>query len=303
MICLVGSMVAGGIVPALWSGCRAFFDSETGYAGLAVPPMIMLMLLFAFIDVKFSRESVGWSHLRILVFLVVFSAVAYHVTLAITGNSDFALIAFLLGISPTANAAPVITSLLHRREDYVTLGVVGTNLFVAAALAPLVAFVVGNSAIHVDTFEMAWKTLALIGTPFVAAMIFRKFIPRAAEFVRRWKIFSFYLWMLMLFTVCAQSSAYILKQDLRPTLLLEIFALTLVMCVLNFVGGFCIGEPRFRRECSQTVGQKNTMLMLWVGMTFFSPVIALGATFYVVCHNSWNSWQLRHADKNATTIR
>lgn len=65
MICLVGSMVAGGIVPALWSGCRAFFDSETGYAGLAVPPMIMLMLLFAFIDVKFSRESVGWSHLRL----------------------------------------------------------------------------------------------------------------------------------------------------------------------------------------------------------------------------------------------
>ncbi len=303
MICLVGSMAAGGIVPALLpESCREFFDNKTGLAGNFVPPMIMLMLLFAFIDVKFSRESVGWSHLRILLFLAGFSAVAYYATFAITGNSDFALIAFLLGISPTANAAPVITSLLNRREDYVTLSVVATNLFVAVALAPLATLVVGGS-IHIETAAMAWKTMLLIGTPFVTALIFRNFIPRAAAFVRRWKIFSFYLWMLMLFTVCAQSSAYILKQDLPSTLLLEIFALTLVMCALNFVGGFCLGEPKFRRECSQSVGQKNTMLMLWVGLTFFSPVIALGATFYVICHNSWNSWQLRHADKNATTIR
>ncbi len=309
MLCLVGAMALGGSVPALWSGCRAFFDNETGHAGLVVPPMIMLMLLFSFIDVKFGRESTGWSHLRIPLFMVALASGAYFAVLALTElltgtpNQNFAVMAFLIGMSPTANAAPVITSLLKRREDYVTLSVVLTNLFAAFALAPLVALVIG-SAIEIDTLGLAWKTALLIGSPFALSVIFRNFLPRAAAFVRRWKILSFYLWMVMLFTVCAQSSAYICAQEnLSPLILVEIFAISATMCALNFFGGFCLGEPKFRRECSQSIGQKNTMLMLWVGLAFFNPIVALGPTFYVVCHNLWNSWQLRHADRNETTIR
>ena len=300
MLCLVGAMALGGAVPALWRASGKFFDD---YAGDFVPPMIMLMLLFAFIDVKFGRESTGWSHLRIPLFMVGLASAAYFAVLALTGDQNFAAMAFLIGMSPTANAAPVITSLLKRREDYVTLSVVLTNLFTAFALAPLVALVIGGT-IEIDTFGMAWKTALLIGTPFALSVVFRNFLPRAAAFVRRWKILSFYLWMVMLFTVCAQSSAYICRQEnLSPLILLEIFAISAVMCALNFFGGFCLGEPKFRRECSQSVGQKNTMLMLWVGLAFFNPIVALGPTFYVVCHNLWNSWQLRHADKNATTIK
>lgn len=303
MLCLVGAMALGGAVPALWDASREFFDNETGHAGLVVPPMIMLMLLFSFIDVKFGKQSTGWSHLRIPLFMVALASGAYFVAMRLTGDQNFAVMAFLIGMSPTANAAPVITGLLKRREDYVTLSVVLTNLFAAFALAPLVALVIGGS-IEIDTIGMAWKTVLLIGTPFALSVVLRKFFPRAADFVRRWKIFSFYLWMVMLFTVCAQSSAYICRQEnLSPTILLEIFGISAVMCALNFIGGFWLGEPKFRRECSQSVGQKNTMLMLWVGLAFFNPIVALGPTFYVVCHNLWNSWQLRHADRNETTIK
>ena len=184
MLSLVGAMALGGSVPALWSGCREFFDNETGYAGLVVPPMIMLMLLFSFIDVKFGKESTGWSHLRIPLFMVAFATGAYFAVLALTGVQNYAVMAFLIGMSPTANAAPVITSLLKRREDYVTLSVVLTNLFTAFALAPLVALVIG-SAIEIDTLGLAWKTALLIGTPFALSVIFRNFLPRAAAFVRR----------------------------------------------------------------------------------------------------------------------
>lgn len=303
MLCLVGAMALGGAVPALWDASREFFDNETGHAGLVVPPMIMLMLLFSFIDVKFGKQSTGWSHLRIPLFMVALATGAYFVVMRLTGDQNFAVMAFLIGMSPTANAAPVITGLLKRREDYVTLSVVLTNLFAAFALAPLVELVIGGS-IEIDTLGMAWKTVLLIGTPFALSVVLRKFFPRAADFVRRWKIFSFYLWMVMLFTVCAQSSAYICRQEnLSPTILLEIFGISAAMCALNFFGGFCLGEPKFRRECSQSVGQKNTMLMLWVGLAFFNPIVALGPTFYVVCHNLWNSWQLRHADRNETAIK
>lgn len=298
MLCLVSAMILGGSVPVFWRASGTFFDN---YAGNFVPAMIMTMLLFAFIDVKFSKESTGWSHLRIPAFMVALAAVAYFVVLKLTDNQNFAVMAFLIGMSPTANAAPVITHLLNRREDYVTVSVVLTNLFTAFTLAPMVALVIGN-AIEIDTLGLAWKTILLIGSPFLFAVISRKFLPRVTAFIRRWKILSFYLWVLMLFTVCAQSATYIVKQDnLSLTILAEIFAIAVVMCVINFVSGYWLGEKRFRRECSQSVGQKNTMLMLWVGLAFFNPIVALGPTFYIVCHNLWNSWQLRRYEAVKTT--
>lgn len=300
MLCLVGAMALGGGVPALFRPAGAFFEN---CAGDFVPPMVMLMLLFSFIDVKFSRESTGWSHLRIPLFMVALATCAYFAVGKLTGNEDFAVMAFLIGMTPTANAAPVITGLLGRREDYATVSVVSTNLFTAVALAPVSALVFGD-ALEIDTFSLAWKTMMLVGVPFALSVIFRNFMKPVAAFIRRWKFLSFYLWMVMLFTVCAQSSAYVSKQEhLSPTLLLEIFALAASLCAINFAAGYFLGEPRFRRECSQSLGQKNTMLMLWVGLAFFNPVVALGPTFYVVCHNLWNSWQLRHADVNETTIK
>ena len=300
MLCLVGAMALGGGVPALFRPAGAFFEN---CAGDFVPPMVMLMLLFSFIDVKFSRESTGWSHLRIPLFMVALATCAYFAVGKLTGNEDFAVMAFLIGMTPTANAAPVITGLLGRREDYATVSVVSTNLFTAVALAPVSALVFGD-ALEIDTFSLAWKTMMLVGVPFALSVIFRNFMKPVAAFIRRWKFLSFYLWMVMLFTVCAQSSAYVSKQEhLSPTLLLEIFALAASLCAINFAAGYFLGEPRFRRECSQSLGQKNTMLMLWVGLAFFNPVVALGPTFSVVCHNLWNSWQLRHADVNETTIK
>lgn len=299
MICLVIAMVLGGAVPALWRTSGTFFND---YGNDIVPPMIMLMLLFSFIDVRFTRESTGWSHLRIPAAMVAIGCAAYFLVLKITGNQDFAVMAFLIGLTPTANAAPVITGLLGRREDYVTVSVVLTNLFTAFAIAPITALVLG-SVIEIDTAALAWKTILLVGAPFALAMILRRFAVPAAKFIHRWKFLSFYLWMVMLFTVCAQSSTYICAQpDIRPTLLAEVFGLAAAMCAINFLSGFWLGESRFRRECSQSLGQKNTMLMLWIGLAFFNPIVALGPTFYVVCHNLWNSWQLRATDKNLSTV-
>ncbi len=302
MFCLVGAIILGGVIPVIFSAARDFFDNEKGVAVNIVPPLIMLMLLSSFIDVKLKKGSTGWSLLRILIFMPVIATVAYFVLLKATGSENYAIMGFLIGMTPTATSAPVITGLLNKRADYVTVATVATNLFTAFALAPLTAIVVGGR-VEINTPALALKTILLIGVPFLLAVIFRNFAKPVAEFIRRHKRFSFYLWMIMLFTVCAQSSAYICKQeDLSHAILLQILGLAAVMCVINFVAGFALGEAKFRRECSQALGQKNTMLMLWVGLAFFNPIVALGPTFYVVCHNLWNSWQLRVADKNATTV-
>ena len=39
------------------------------------------------------------------------------------------------------------------------------------------------------------------------------------------------------------------------------------------------------------------MLTLYLAMTFASPLAALGPTFYVICHNTWNACQLFMYDR------
>lgn len=299
MLCLVSAIVAGCIFPILVPSTLDFFSVEavagTINAGTLVPYFVMVMLFFAFIDVKFSRETFGLSHIAILAFMVVFAVVMFWGVKRITGDLNYAIMAFLMAMTPTANAAPVITSLLGRRADYATVSVVVSNLFVAFTLAPLVHIVIGREY-EIETFNLALSAIKVIITPFVLSIILRKFWDAGTRFVRKCKFLSFYIWMIMLFSCCAQSSAYIARQEgITVRQIAGIFALAAAMCVVNFVCGYWMGEKQFKRECSQSLGQKNTMLMLWVGLAFFNPIVALGPTFYVICHNIWNSIQLKRA--------
>ena len=297
MLCLVSAIVAGCIFPFLFPSTQDFFSVEqvagTINAGTLVPYFVMTMLFLAFIDVKFSRETFAWSHLAILAFMVAFSVVMFGAVKLVTGNFNYAVMAFLMAMTPTANAAPVITALLGRRADYATVSVVLSNLFVAVALAPLVHLVIGNEY-EIETFDLAKSAILVVGTPFLLSMFLRNFWDAGMRFARKYKFLSFYIWMIMLFNCCAQSSAYIARQEgINFGQIAGIFALAAVMCAVHFVCGYFMGEKRFRRECSQSLGQKNTMLMLWVGLAFFNPIVALGPTFYVICHNIWNSIQLK----------
>ena len=71
-----------------------------------------------------------------------------------------------------------------------------------------------------------------------------------------------------------------------------------LVCAANFAVGRLLGGKKFSREASQALGQKNTTLTIYLALTYASPLIALGPTFYVIWHNLWNSWQLhRHGKK------
>lgn len=69
--------------------------------------------------------------------------------------------------------------------------------------------------------------------------------------------------------------------------------------MLNFLLGYAVGGKGLRRESSQTLGQKNTSLTIYLALIYANPLAALGPTFYVFWHNAWNALQLYlHARKN-----
>jgi BASS family bile acid:Na+ symporter len=75
----------------------------------------------------------------------------------------------------------------------------------------------------------------------------------------------------------------------------EIAVATSLVCAANFALGWAIGGRQFRREASQSLGQKNTTMTIYLALAYASPLVALGPTCYVVWHNLWNSWQLHRA--------
>jgi BASS family bile acid:Na+ symporter len=114
---------------------------------------------------------------------------------------------------------------------------------------------------------------------------------------------SFGAWVAAIFLITANASNFLRSQSgLSRTVVLEIAVASLLICVLSFGLGRLIGGREFAREASQSLGQKNTTFTIYLAMTYASPLVALGPTFYVIWHNLWNSWQLhQHANRESLT--
>ena len=58
--------------------------------------------------------------------------------------------------------------------------------------------------------------------------------------------------------------------------------------------GHCYGESI---SAGQALGQKNTMVGLWLTITFLNPTAAVAPCAYVIWQNMVNSWQLWYKEK------
>ena len=67
----------------------------------------------------------------------------------------------------------------------------------------------------------------------------------------------------------------------------------IAFCVLQFAVGKYVGARYGDKiTAGQALGQKNTVLIIWISYTFFTPITSIAGGFYSVWHNLINSWQL-----------
>jgi BASS family bile acid:Na+ symporter len=45
-------------------------------------------------------------------------------------------------------------------------------------------------------------------------------------------------------------------------------------------------------SASQSLGQKNTVLAIWIATTYLNPIVSVAPAAYILWHNSINSIQL-----------
>lgn len=285
---LVGAILLGVFVP------------QAHVLSPAIRWLIMAMLFIVFLQTKLSREALHRTHVVLLAANIAIGFAAWVVGGWI-GGRDVALAAFFAGITPTATAAPVIISFLRGKVDYVVAAFLLTNLTIAALMPVLLPAVLGQATPQVFGSVMTSVALVVFG-PLVAAWIVRRIHPGATAWPAKLRTVSFGMWIVALFLITANASAFVRTRVEAPQrVLLQIAATTLGVCVVNFALGHVIGGREYRREASQSLGQKNTTFTIYLALAYASPLIALGPTCYVVWHNLWNSWQLHRHGRGAGT--
>ncbi len=256
----------------------------------AIQYLLMVMLFFAFLDIDIQPRLFKKSMLWVLLGNISIAFAAYWILSFFDLN--LALAAFVTATAPTAIAAPVIISFIDGQVDYVMGMVLLTNVIMALVVPLALPFVIGATG-QISVWQVLWPVLLTMFVPLILARLVAYLPPAPKLAIRRGKSLSFPIWMANLFIVSAKASDFLRNNStVSISTVVNIALVSLVICVINFALGALIGGRRYWQETSQALGQKNNSFSIWIALTFVSPLVAVGPTFYVLYHNLYNTWQI-----------
>ena len=211
--------------------------------------------------------------------------------------------AFVCVICPTAAAAPVITERLGGSIASLTIYTILANV-VTSIIIPLFFPMVEKSAdiTFLTAFIMILRriTFVLI-VPLCLALLTRKFLPKVATRIKETKNLAFYLWGFNLSIIMGLTIRNILATQVYGTVLALLLLLPLVISLLLFSIGKAVGYHYGDSiSAGQALGQKNTVVGIWLTITFLNPVASIAPCAYVVWQNLINAWQLWYKQKYGT---
>ena len=269
------AMVVGAVL------CRsvAAVDDMSGH--MVTPVLIFLMLFVTFCRVR-PREM---------------RPSMLHVYLALRPlNPVVAQGAMICILAPVAMAAVVIAGMLGANVATMATYSLLCNMAVAV-IAPVVLSFTGNGEC---TFAQLLARIApLLIMPFAAAQFCRLVVPRAAGWVGDHGQISFYMWLLSLAFIIGRTTCFLLdhnEADRREEIALA--AVALIICLAQFSIGRRLGR-RYGDVVAggQSLGQKNTVLAVWMSQAFLDPISSVAPTAYIVWQNFVNSYQIYRKDR------
>ncbi|MBP5135036.1 MAG: transporter [Paludibacteraceae bacterium] len=283
--------------------CTKPLANET--VGYIQPLLIFSMLFLTFCKVKPSDLHFRTWYLWLsLIQTVSFGALA--MILHFVPDTSWRLIiesAMLCLICPTATAGAVVTMKLGGNAASLTTYTIFINLVVAIVIPLLVPIAHPQDGI---TFLPAFlliirKVFPLLICPLLAAWIVRYCLPKIHEKLLSCKDLAFYLWAVALAIAIAVTCKALVHSHENFARIAAMAATTLICCLLQFYIGRKIGARYGERiEGGQSIGQKNTVFIIWLGYTFMTPVTAISGGLYSIWHNTINSyqlWQKRKSDQ------
>lgn len=265
-----------------------------------MPYLLFLILLITFTKVSFKDIKIEPLHGWLLAIQLFGSVILF--ALLYPFDKYLAESAMLCLIAPTAAAAAVVTGKLGGSVPCLTTYTLLSSVltaFLVPLFFPLVASLPPDIDIHVESDFLSSVLLILsrvfmiLVLPLILAWAIRGFLPSLHRQMVKVSGVSFYLWGCSLTIVTAVTVDTLVKNDDKGMTEILAALVGLAACALQFYLGKRIGS-RYGERISggQGLGQKNTVLIIWISQMYLNPVSSLAPCSYVIWQNIVNSWQL-----------
>lgn len=208
--------------------------------------------------------------------------------------------AFICFICPTAAAVAVVTEKLGGSIGSLTTYTVIANIFtmiIIPSLFPMVEKGADVSFLYMSMMVFRNVTTVLV-VPLLLALLSRKFLPRFVDKVKSVKDLGFYMWCFNLTILMGETLRNFLHATVSGWILALLLIVPLVVCLVQFAIGKAVGRHWDASiSAGQALGQKNTIVGIWLTLTFLNPLAAVAPGAYVVWQNLVNGWQLWYKEK------
>ena len=291
--------MAGGII----------FHSHMHLIAPFSPYLIGIMLLITYC--KLNPREMSLNRFSLVMLSVQLGGGVLLYVLLLPFNELLAQGAFICVFCPTATAAPVITGMLGGSITRLATFSLASN-FSVALLAPILFTWMGADNYHQEipllniAMQISFKVVPIILGPLLIALFLEYVSPRLHREIGSHQGISFYVWAVSLFIVVGNAVSYVIghlsSNPDEGTMMLELSLVSLFACCSQFYIGRKLGGLQGDKVAgAQGLGQKNTVLAIWMSLTFLNPLTSVAPAAYVAWQNTINSLQLMHRARKIKT--
>lgn len=281
------------------------FHDWIHYLSFLTPYLIFIMLTITYTRIRSSELRITRFQWTLLAAQMIGCWLVYGVLYPI--NEQIAAASFLCVFMPTATAAPVITGMLGGSVTKLATYSLLSNLAVALTAPTFLSLVNGTGAdiSFTESFTtICAQVVPLLILPLVVAILMRHSAPKMHKAIAEHQSISFWMWAVALFIVMGRAVSFMIKQPFSelPTMVGMAAASLAVCCLQFFLGRKIGGRLGDRISGAQGLGQKNTIIGLWMALTYLNPIVSVGTATYIVWQNSINSFQLYLKSKRGALL-
>ena len=272
----------------------AVFYRFFGSLAFLTPYLIFTMLFLTYCNLNFQNIKLTRMHLWLIMIQILGSVAVFFILRPF--NLLLAQGAMICILAPTGTAAPVVTGMLKGNVESLTAYSLLSNMSVAVA-APVIFSLVGSyqNMPFIDSFlSISRNVFVLLLTPFVLAIFLKKITPKTTKKIGSFSSLSFYIWSFALIVVTARTVGFITMQNSKNYQIeILIAVIAFVVCAGQFLAGRKIGRIYNNTIAGgQGLGQKNTILAIWMSQMYLDPISSIAPGAYVLWQNMVNSFQV-----------
>ncbi len=267
-----------------------------------LPALIFVMFYFTFCNMRVVEMRPRAWHFWLQLMVVGLSALLAG-AMALVDDTEARLVlegVFICVMCPTATAAPILTEKLGGSMESLTMYTLIANTVCSLSIPVLFPLVERDADI---TFAVAFLAIfrrlaVVLVVPLCLAQATRRLLPGFTRRINSARDIPFYLWALALCVVMGMTAHNIATATVSGPLLALMVAVPLPATLVLFALGKWVGG-RYGESISagQALGQKNTVVGIWLTVNFLNPTAAIAPCAYVIWQNIVNSWQLWYKDK------